>query len=211
MKITKYEHSCLAIEEKGKYLVIDPGFLTKSPPDLKNVVALVITHIHPDHFDPANIQKIVDLNPDVNIFTTKDVAEQLKLPGVEIPQTGKNYIIEAFELEFFGGTHALISPDFPLAQNFGVLVNQKLYDPGDSFTECPKSYDILALPVMAPWLKFSESLAVLTSTPATTLLPVHNGFINREGKLVYERWFRPACEKLGKSYHELTPGESITV
>lgn len=44
MKITKYEHSCVVIEEKGEKLVIDPGELTALP-TLTYVRAIIFTHV----------------------------------------------------------------------------------------------------------------------------------------------------------------------
>ena len=51
MKLTKYEHACFTLEKDGKMLVVDPGtFTTKLDPP-ENVVGIVITHEHSDHFD----------------------------------------------------------------------------------------------------------------------------------------------------------------
>jgi L-ascorbate metabolism protein UlaG (beta-lactamase superfamily) len=57
VKITKYEHACLVVEEAGETLVIDPGVLAKLP-ELTNVVAVVVTHIHPDHLHMPNLLAI---------------------------------------------------------------------------------------------------------------------------------------------------------
>ena len=50
MKITKHGHACLELELAGKKALIDPGFYTEDVSGLKDVVALVITHSHDDHF-----------------------------------------------------------------------------------------------------------------------------------------------------------------
>ncbi len=51
MKLTKYEHACVFLEnDDGDKVVIDPGIFTNLPGDLSRIVAIVITHEHPDHF-----------------------------------------------------------------------------------------------------------------------------------------------------------------
>lgn len=187
------------------------GMFATSLSDITNVLVVVVTHVHPDHLDPENLGKIISRNPDVKILTTIEVANDLKIPQVETAERNNTYSVGPFQLEFFGEMHAVVSPDFPPPHNIGVLVNENIYYPGDSFTHSPKPYTVLALPIMAPWLKFSDSLEFIKKSPAKTLVPTHNGFINETGEDVYERWFNPACEKLGKTYQRLKPLESLTI
>jgi len=85
MKITKYEHACMVAEEAGKKLVIDPGEFTPDFGDATDVAAVVITHVHGDHFSKEHLQTIIDKNPDVQLFTTAEVAEAL--PDAKITVT----------------------------------------------------------------------------------------------------------------------------
>ena len=211
MQIAKYEHSCLVITEQGQILIIDPGQVTTSLPDLSNVAALIITHEHFDHLDKDKVQKIIAANPSIKIYSTAEVASQLAPQPVEIVKTNFSYTVGAFSLEFFGEFHAPASPDFPPAQNVGVLVNNKMYTPGDSFIDAPKPYEVLTIPIMAPWLKYGESLKMVKASPAKTILAIHDGLINEIGNQVYERWFTPACKALGKNYQVLKPGGSLSV
>lgn len=211
MRLTKYEHACLVLEQDGQKLIIDPGQFSNSLTDFDNVVAVVVTHIHPDHCDPEKLQQIVRQNPNTKIFTTPEVTEQLKVAQAKIASGDEAHQNGPFKLEFFGEMHAVVSPDFPPPHNIGVLINESVYYPGDSFTHSPKPYTVLALPIMAPWLKFSESLKYIKQSPAKIVVPTHNGFINEAGEGVYERWFNPACEKLGKTYKQLKPLESLTI
>ena len=64
MKITKYEHACFTVEKEGKLLVIDPGAFTTDLPVLENVVAVVVTHEHADHFNSASLDAIIAHSPD---------------------------------------------------------------------------------------------------------------------------------------------------
>lgn len=210
MKLTKFEHSCLDIKEGNERLIIDPGVYSPSLKDYANITAVVITHIHPDHFDEAKLEGIMQANPAVQIFTTQEVADKLNSKAATVPEVGKQFKAGAFTLEFFGGQHAPIALTYPTNQNYGVLVNDTLYHPGDSFTPCPKPHTTLSLPVMAPWLKFSETADFLAQDSATVIFPTHNGFLNDDGRDLYARLI-PMAAGQGKKYQYLAPGESLEI
>lgn len=58
MRLTKYTHSCVRVDDDDRHLVIDPGSFS---PDgelstaLDGVSAVLLTHEHPDHVDPEAI------------------------------------------------------------------------------------------------------------------------------------------------------------
>lgn len=211
MKLTKLEHSCMDIKEGADRLLIDPGVFSPSAKDFSNVTAVVITHIHPDHFDITKVTKIIEQNPTVKIYTPQEIADEIKDPHVTVPDTNKTYSAGSLALEFFGEQHAVILPSYPVAQNIAVLVNDKLYHPGDSFTDCPKPHTTLSVPVMAPWLKFSEVAEFISRSGATKLIPTHNGFINADGQSLYDRLVGGVAESTGKEYTFLAPGESLEI
>ena len=59
MKITKLEHSGVTIEKDGKVLVFDPVEIMEKLPDFENVVAVIITHKHGDHYQLDKITEIL--------------------------------------------------------------------------------------------------------------------------------------------------------
>ena len=63
MKLTKFEHACFTVEKDGAYIVVDLGNLTTDfiPPE--NVVAVIITHSHPDHLDKEQLGELFEDNP----------------------------------------------------------------------------------------------------------------------------------------------------
>lgn len=211
MKITKYEHACLDIKEGGDRLVIDPGVYSASLADFSGITALVITHIHQDHFDIEKVNKIIADNPSVHIFTTQEVAEQIKDGELIVVSNNIEHQVGQFKLEFYGDQHATIDDSYPVCHNTGVLVNEVLYYPGDSLTACPKPYEILAQPTMAPWLKFSEAVPFIEASPASRIFPSHNGFLNSDGQALYDRLFKSVSEQKNKTYQFIAPGESIEV
>ncbi len=211
MQVTKYEHSCLDIVEGTSRLVVDPGVYSKSFENFMSISAVVVTHEHQDHFDPEKITAIIEQNPDVQIFTTQEVAEKITAHEVIVVHNGTSHQVDDFTLEFFGEQHATIDESYPVCQNTGVLVNGKLYHPGDSLVACPKPYQVLAVPTMAPWLKFSEAVSFIEASPAKTVFPSHNGFINADGEALYDRLFGTICQQTQKTYQFISPGESIEV
>ena len=169
------------------------------------------THVHPDHLDEAKVKAITTANPDVQIFSTQQVADQLSGTKVTIPEIGKSYDVGGFTLEFFGGKHASIRSDWPQDENFGVLVGDKLYYTGDSFTPCPKPHEVLAVAGSAPWLAIGETIDFVKQDNAERVFPTHNNIVNENGQDLIDMLVGGACEQLGKSYKSLKPGESIEV
>jgi L-ascorbate metabolism protein UlaG (beta-lactamase superfamily) len=208
-KITKYEHSCLDINDGSARLIVDPGMFSSSLTDFSKITALVITHVHPDHFDKQKVEAIIASNPDVMIFSTEEVSKELPSGRVTVPLIGQTYQVGSLAFEFFGGLHAAILSDSPSTQNFGVLVNDTFYYPGDSFTPCPKMHSALALPVMAPWLKLSEAVSFMETDNASHVFPVHDGFLNDAGQDLINRLLTPATEADGKTYHALKTNDFI--
>lgn len=212
MKLTKYAHACLVLEEQGKKLIIDPGGFSKNFGDLDNILGVVITHIHGDHFDPDNLQAILMANPGVKIFTTPEVIAQWKDSHAEAVKAGDTQKVGPFNLEFFGEKHTEIHSLKPVADNIGVMINNSLYYPGDSLTVPDRPVPVLALPANAPWLKMSESIEFLkVINPTSFFFRTHDDLLSDNGKMVYDTWFDTAAETFGYTFKPLNPGQSIDI
>ncbi|MDB5162076.1 MAG: putative Zn-dependent hydrolase [Candidatus Saccharibacteria bacterium] len=183
MHLTKYEHACFVVEKDGKVLIVDPGGLTTDfimPED--EVVAVVVTHEHPDHLDIDQLTAIADVFPKAVFIGPRDVTAKLKNFETRTVKGGDNFIIDGIELEFFGDDHAAIHPSWPLAQNVGVMVDERIYYPGDSFVVPEKSVDTLALPLGAPWLKVSEAVDFMLAVAPRFAFPTHDAVLSHEGQ-----------------------------
>lgn len=210
MKITKYEHACLVLEEQGKQLVIDPGIFSTSLPELTEVVAVVVTHIHPDHFDQEKLQAIFAKNPEAQLYTVPAVAAELKgkfAPKAALHDMG--VAVGPFHLEFFGEQHAVIHNSIPLTDNVGVLVNETLYYPGDSFTLPDETVEILAVPASAPWMKVSEAIDFIEAIRPKIVFPTHNALLSEQGTDIHNRLLGTATEAAGGSYQTLATGQTV--
>lgn len=213
MKITKYEHACLVIEDAGKKLVIDPGKYAESlPQDLKDVTGIVITHVHQDHFNHSRVENLLNNNPGAEICSTQQVADEMKSHNIHVVNGGLGCKAGTFQLEFFGGQHAIVHPSIPVDQNVGVLVNGRFYYPGDSFVK-PEDHqvEVLAVPSGGPWMKTSEAMDFLVNVNPQQAFPTHNIHLSTEGQKLADWLIGEAAAKVGIDYLVLATLESTEV
>jgi L-ascorbate metabolism protein UlaG (beta-lactamase superfamily) len=187
MKLTKYEHACFTVEKNGQLLVVDPGNFTTDFITPSHVVAIVITHGHPDHFDHKQIEAIIAENPNALIIAHPEVTTQIEAFATQAVLAGDHIAIGPFDLAFYGGEHATIHPDMSPVANLGVLINDLLYYPGDSLVRPSVPVDTLALPVGAPWLKISEAIDFLRDVQPRLAFPTHDAVLSDIGKSLPDR------------------------
>lgn len=213
MRITKREHACLDIAHGPSRLIIDPGVFANSLTELSGITVLVITHVHQDHFNEEKVRSILSQNPDLQLFTTRQTADRLSGAKVTVPEIGSQYNVGDFTFEFFGGQHAYIFDELqtPQDQNLGVLVNDRLYYPGDSFAPCPKAHTAVAVPANAPWMKLEEARIFLEQDPSRIAFPTHNGFVNEAGNNLVNTLLAGCTEQSGKEYKALETGDTFEI
>lgn len=177
MKIKKLGHCCLVIEEHGKRIMTDPGSYTISEQEVeRNIDLVVITHEHADHLHVESLKNILAHNPSAVIVTNTAVGKILDEAGIVYSklEEGQSGEFVGILLEGYGDKHAEIYQDFGIVQNTGYFFNNKFFYPGDSFTNPGKPVDILALPVLAPWLKIKDSIEYAISIKPRICFPVHD-------------------------------------
>lgn len=238
MKLTKLEHSGTVLEKGGKKLVFDPVEFAATLPELDQVVAIVITHMHSDHLQPERLAAILDRNPGAKIFAPADAAEAilsaLETADVTVVAGGDEIFVggdevaigreaetvegfvgerEGFKLEFFGKDHASVMAGKVPCQNIGVVVDGKLTNPGDSFDllEMNGAVETLLVPEVAPWAKISETTEFIKLAKPQIVVPVHDGLLSEMGKTIYDNLLRAACEGIGAKFAPLGIGESIEI
>lgn len=211
MKLTKYGHACVVLEEQGEKLVIDPGEFTPGFGDASNIVAVVVTHVHGDHLNIEHLQTITAHSPDVTILTTAETAKEWGDTRVQIVKHNETRVVGPFTLDFRGELHDAVHPKWPQNQNIGVLVNNSFYYPGDSFTLPQREIKVLAVPAGAPWLRTGEAIDFLQTVNPKLFFRTHDGLWNEKGLATTDRWFAMASEKFGPQYRALNPGDSIEI
>lgn len=204
MKLTKFEHACFVVEENGQSLIVDPGDWTRDFVIPQNPVAVIVTHEHGDHLDVEWLQKIREAYPDIVIIIPKGIESKLGDIATQpvIPNEGMR--IGNFELEFFGGEHARITKDWQIVPNLGVMINSKIYYPGDSFSLPEgKTVNALFVPASAPWMKIAEATEFIETIKPQIAFPTHDAILSDAGKSAADKWLSLSAEKVGTKYQRL--------
>ncbi|MEO6729156.1 MAG: MBL fold metallo-hydrolase [Candidatus Dojkabacteria bacterium] len=178
MKITKFGHCCLLIEENGIRILTDPGSYSTVQNEIKNIDIVLITHEHGDHLHIDSLKTLLQNNPNVKIITNKSVGVLLDKENIQytIIEDGESSSELGILIEGFGKDHAIVYKTVPV-QNTGYFVDNKFYYPGDSFTNPNKQVEILALPVAGPWMKLSEAIDYALYIKAKVTFPMHDGIL----------------------------------
>ncbi len=207
MRISKYEHALLVVEQAAAQLVIDPGSYSNLPA-LQNVVAVVLTHLHDDHTSLEHAQTISRNFPAVKMFGTQEVVEKLTGLNVQAVYHGDHYEVGPFQIDFYGDLHQVIHRSIPLVQNVGVMINSRLYYPGDSYTFPEQSVEILACPTSAPWLRISDVIDFLDLIKPKKCFATHNALLSEQGHALQNNRVQQIVEKHGGEFRYLNVGES---
>lgn len=211
MQLTKLEHSGIILDKDGKKLVFDPVEFAATLPELHDVVAIVITHVHSDHLQPEKIAAMLDLNPNAQVFAPADASEILS--NATIVAGGDELDVEGFNLKFFGKDHASVLAGKVPCANIGVVVNDRLTNPGDSFDllDLNGAVEALLLPEVAPWTKMSETLEFLKIAKPKFAVPIHDALLSEMGKNIYDNLLRAGCTEIGAEFVPLSIGESFDI
>jgi L-ascorbate metabolism protein UlaG (beta-lactamase superfamily) len=189
MRLTKFGHSCLLVEEQGARMLLDPGTLSDGFEELQGLTAILYTHQHADHLDPARLPGLLGRNPGVRVVSDEGSAKALGEAGaeVEVVHDGDELDIGGVSVRVAGRDHAVIHPDVPVIPNVGYLLGGRLFHPGDSFTLPGQPTEVLAVPIGAPWLKVSESIDYLREVGPRMAVPVHERTLSAVGMSLYYR------------------------
>lgn len=213
MRITKHEHAALRLETEGETLLIDPGTFTPELDDLENVIAVVLTHEHPDHWTPEHLARIRTAAPGARFYSTAAVAEAVAgASDVSVVTPGDEVTVGAFTLRFFGGDHEVIHSSIPRIRNVGVLVNDLLYYPGDSYA-IPQGVEVpvLAAPLGAPWLRIADAIDFVLAVAPDHAFGTHDMTLSAIGRRMHRQRLAWATEQHDGVFHELDPGDAIEV
>jgi len=187
MKLTKFEHACFTVTKDNQTVVVDPGSWSTDFTPTADIVAVVITHEHADHLFEAQLEKIAQVAPTAVVVAHESITANITVLSTRPTEAGKTVEVGPFSLTFYGGDHATIYDGYPQIANLGVLINDAIYYPGDSFALPEKQVDTLALPVSAPWMKLSESMDFCKEVNARLVFPTHDAILSDAGKLVVDK------------------------
>jgi len=189
MRLTKFGHSCLLLEEGRARLLLDPGTLSGGFEELQGLTAVLYTHQHADHLDAERLRGLLDRNPGVRVVSDEGSAKPLGEAGagVEVVHDGDEVELGGVGVRVAGRDHAVIHPDIPVVPNVGYLVGGRLFHPGDAFTLPGQQVEVLAVPAGAPWLKVSEAIDYLREVRPKVAVPVHEKVLSTVGISIHYR------------------------
>ena len=189
MRLTKFGHSCLLVEEGQARVLLDPGALSGGFEELEGLTAVLFTHQHADHLDQQRLQGLLDRSPAVRVVSDEGTAEILGKAQVEVEvvHDGDEFEIAGVGVRVAGRDHAVIHPDLPQVPNVGYLVGGRLFHPGDAFTLPGQPVEVLAVPAGAPWLRLSEAVEYLREVRPRVAVPVHEKVLSSVGIALHYR------------------------
>jgi L-ascorbate metabolism protein UlaG (beta-lactamase superfamily) len=183
MRLTKFGHSCLLVEESGARVLLDPGSFSDGFEALEGLTAVCITHKHADHLDTGRLRRLLDRNPGVRVVADEGSAGDLGEAGAEVEVVGDGDELElgGLGVRVAGRVHAVVHPDVPPVPNVGYLVGGRLFHPGDALTLPTEPVEVLAVPAGAPWLKLADAVDYLRQVAPQVAVPVHERVLSQAG------------------------------
>jgi L-ascorbate metabolism protein UlaG (beta-lactamase superfamily) len=177
MKLTKFAHSCVLLEDGDKAVLLDPGSFSWDKVDVDSLPALravVVTHKHPDHMAEPFVRALVARFPDVQWIAPPDAHEELKSYGVQkvSDQSSGDVVVTV-------GKHAPVEPFGNQVQNLQVHWNNMVTSPGDSH-DIPETRAVLLLPSTAPWGTTIHAIEVATALKPQYIVPIHDSLLDAQ-------------------------------
>lgn len=213
MKLTKFGHSCVRLDDADRALTVDPGVFSEVAAALDGVQAVLVTHEHPDHVDVGELAAAARRNPDVRVYAPPSVAALLDDVADQVITVtpGQTFDAAGFTVRALGGQHALIHQTIPMVANNGYLIEDAVYHPGDSFVVPSVPVQLLIAPIHAPWSKVAEVIDFVVSVRAPRVVGAHEAGLSQVGRGLVEGHVARIGAEHGSDYLALAPTESVDV
>ena len=208
MRLIKFTHACVRLENEGRGLLLDPGTWAEDAA-FDAATDILVTHEHADHVDVDRIVAAHGRSP-LTVYAPGPVAEMLGALGsaVRTVTVGEEFTAAGFHVKAVGGKHAVIFNGIPDCANVGYVVDGAVYHPGDSLFIPDVAVQTLLVPTAAPWLKLAEAIEFLRAVGPTRAFSIHDAMLSARGEAGVDRWL---SQTGGTDYGRLPPGEGVDI
>lgn len=214
VQLTKHTHACVDLRIDDRTLVIDPGSFSPAA-ELASVLAgastVLVTHEHPDHLAADAVRSALASNSQLSLHAPAPVAQQFSEFGSQVSavEPGDCFEAEGFNVQAYGGQHAVIHPRIPVIANVGYLVEGTVFHPGDSFTVPDRLPSTLLVPVTAPWAKISEVIDYVIAVRAAQAIGIHDAIYSQVGLAIVRQHVTRFAQEMGCRFSLLEPGAGM--
>ena len=198
MRITKYTHACVRLEQDRRVLVIDPGEWSELDA-LEGADAVLVTHQHYDHVDPLRLAGL-----GVPVFAPVDA--EIDGPTITRVRSGQEFTAAGFHVRPVGARHAVTYAGQPDCANLGYIVDGSVYHPGDALHVPDQPVETLLVPAHAPWLKLAEAIDFVRAVRPQRTFPIHDAMLSEKGRASVGAWIGRETET---SFRYLAAGETV--
>lgn len=199
MRLTRWSHSCIALEHAGRTLVLDPGVWSE-PESLLGADAVLVTHAHSDHLAVEPVRA-----SGVPVWAPRG-AELGDLPFTALDPG--EHTVAGFEVRAVASPHAPVVPGQELPPHLGYVVRaggESVHHPGDGLTPPDEPVDVLLVAMQASWLKTAEAIDLIGTVAPRRAVGVHDGQLHDRGRRALNHWLATA----GAPYVWLEPGRTL--
>ncbi len=212
MKLTKFVHACILVEDEEHTALFDPGQFSWES-GLFNVDALdrldrvIISHEHFDHFHLPFVKEIFSRFPDVTFVSTEQVVAQLHEQGITNASSTSDDLADVAPLE-----HASMAPlaPLPMSQNIRVHYKNKVTHPGDSL-ELTETKDVLFLPLAGPWEAAINAVRLAVSLKPKVVVPIHDWMWSEQWRNVMHDRMEAFFGEQGIRFIKAIDGEPVEI
>lgn len=186
MKITKYPQSCLIIEQQGKRLVIDPGALVSdkyTAQELSPVDAILITHEHGDHADPALIRELAG-ESGVPVIANQGAKNILGDLVTQVVSDNDTFEVAGMHIVARELPHCLMVDGSAGPQNTGYVVDDVFFHAGDGINLDNLQVQSAAIPIAGPDISARDVFDFIKQLQCTMVVPIHYDYFLENPELL---------------------------